>query len=166
MYLDDLHDSFRLPNLFWSKVNKTDTCWLWTRARHEQGYGLLKVRIKGKYYKVRAHRISYLLAHGYLPDELHILHSCDVPACVRPDHLSLGDAFDNMQDKVSKGRQSGGQRAGGENTRAVMDEYAVIECRTRYQEHHISQRALAAAYGVSRWTIRDALAGRTWKHVP
>lgn len=86
---------------FWSKVkisSDTQTCWEWQAGKIE-GYG--SIRINGK--NCRAHRFSWLIAHGD-PGKLHVLHTCDNPACVNPNHLFLGTHLQNMQDKHAKGR--------------------------------------------------------------
>lgn len=84
---------------FWSKVNKTDECWLWTRGRTKQGYGTFS--LDGKTHN--AHRLAWLFTYGD-PGELQVLHRCDNPPCVRPDHLFLGTVADNMKDRDAKGR--------------------------------------------------------------
>lgn len=85
---------------FQAKVRKTATCWLWTGAKSEFGYG--NVRINKKY--LRAHRVSYELANGPIPEDMCVLHRCDTPACVNPDHLFLGTLKDNSHDMWRKGR--------------------------------------------------------------
>lgn len=70
---------------FWAKVNKTNTCWLWMAAI-SRGYGSFKVGEKIE----RAHRVSYFLHNGFIPTNLYILHSCDDPSCVNPNHLRAG----------------------------------------------------------------------------
>lgn len=94
-------DRTRLPieDRFWSKVNKTDGCWVWTGAT-ARGYGI----ILHDGHMWRAPRLSYLWAYGDLPDGLLVCHACDNPACVRPDHLFLGTQQDNVDDKMAKGR--------------------------------------------------------------
>jgi len=87
---------------FWAKVNKTDTCWLWTAHCNADGYG--EFSINGA--RILAHRASYLLEHGILPEGLQVLHSCDKPPCVRPTHLFLGTQQDNINDMIVKERDN------------------------------------------------------------
>lgn len=81
---------------FWSKVTKTDTCWLWTGSRNKAGYGDFKVRVNGSLKVRRAHRWLYELEHGQVPDGLELDHLCRVPRCVRPEHLEPVTHRENM----------------------------------------------------------------------
>lgn len=88
---------------FWSRVNKTPTCWLWTGPVLNSGYGV--VYGPGEIDSTPAHRVSWLLAHGPIPPgRMHICHTCDVRLCVNPEHLFLGTARDNIHDMMAKGR--------------------------------------------------------------
>ncbi len=102
---------------FWKKVNKTDTCWLWTGAHNGKSekrkwpYGLLsKDRSRNTHY--RAHELSWELHNGPVPEGMWVLHKCDVTLCVNPDHLFLGTAADNTADMLQKGRAKGGRPKG------------------------------------------------------
>lgn len=88
---------------FWAKVNKTDSCWLWTAYRNRKGYGEFGMGgHRGRMYL--AHRVSWEMANGTIPDGMYVCHACDVPACVNPSHLWLGTATDNNRDMFAKGR--------------------------------------------------------------
>ena len=97
-----------LEERFWSKVDKkgNDECWLWTSTVNARGYGCITVAPYHQY--IRAHRLSWKIATGYDAGSLDVLHRCDVPLCVNPNHLFLGTAADNIADKVAKGRQAKG----------------------------------------------------------
>lgn len=89
---------------FWSKVNKSDGCWLWTGSR-ARGYGqVVGPRNGGEQPHWYTHRFAWEITHGAIPRGLCVCHHCDTPLCVRPDHLFLGTHQDNMQDAARKGR--------------------------------------------------------------
>jgi hypothetical protein len=89
---------------FWKKVNKTEDCWLW--LGHLQRYGRFKPQGIRNSPQVLAHRYSYELHFGPIPIGMNVLHKCDNPACVNPDHLFLGTQKDNVIDMMNKGRGS------------------------------------------------------------
>jgi hypothetical protein len=136
---------------FWSKVTKTPTCWLWKRAHHNFGYGTF---YDGRRLQ-KAHRVSYEFTHGPIPDGLCVLHRCDNPACVRPDHLFVGTRTDNNRDMTAKGRHT--------RIACHLTPAQVQEIRRRYAAGGISQRRLADEYGVVQQTVGDILTGRTWR---
>ena len=96
---------------FWQKVQKGDSCWEWTGGRynHPRGgksYGCFSVgsRTDGSKRMVAAHKVAWELEHGAIANGMKVLHRCDNPVCVRPDHLFLGSQAENIKDMVEKGR--------------------------------------------------------------
>jgi hypothetical protein len=95
------HPLQTVADRFWSKVDQSGDCWIWTATRSGKGYG--QFGVDGRL--VIAHRWAYEAERGSIPPGLFVCHRCDVPACVRPDHLFLGTAKENSEDMVRKGRQ-------------------------------------------------------------
>lgn len=144
---------------FWSYVNKTDGCWLWTGFCTKDGYG----RVTHKRKPVRAHRYSWAQAYGDIPDGLHVLHRCDVRTCVNPAHLFLGTPADNSADKIAKGRQDcprGDEHSGARMTSA--DVLRIRELRAR----GVPVREIAKRVGMPRSTVQHAASGYSWAHLP
>jgi hypothetical protein len=137
---------------------KSEGCWEWTGAR-THGYG--RIGYEGRV--ILTHRLAYDLAYGSVPSDVDVLHHCDNPACVRPDHLFLGTAKDNAQDMMAKGR--GGYRTwrGEENGHAKLTRIQVASIRAEYATGKVSQRNLARQYGMAQTTIGAILRGKTWK---
>jgi hypothetical protein len=158
---------------FWAKVQKTDTCWIWTAAKEGLGYGSFRVE---SYRKIKAHRYSYELAYGPIPKGLHICHHCDNPPCVRPDHLFAGTDADNGADKARKGRSNWGWRHdaslnptvrnplhGERNGRAKLTLSQVGQIRLEYVPKQVTVPMLMAKYGVSRAAIQRVIYRKNWR---
>lgn len=145
---------------FWRFVNKTDSCWLWTSALNEHGYGVFHNPGGERL----AHRFSLSLVIGPIPSALGVLHDCpdgDLPACVRPDHLWCGDQDANMGDAAFKERTSRGEH----RPNAKLTELEVREIRRLYTTRTWSQRDLGVLFRISHQVISDILNGHTWRHV-
>jgi HNH endonuclease len=152
-----------LEQRFWSYVRKTDGCWLWTGSRDKKGYGRIHVGAKGIDRRpVLAHRLSWALHFGEAPSNVGVLHRCDNPPCVRPDHLFLGGQGSNMQDCAEKDRIAHGERVAGARLRVADVEDILRICGPGRTE---SYRSIGARHGVSEATIRDIASGRTWRRV-
>ena len=144
---------------FWEKVAVGDGCWLWTAARFGTGYGA--IRIDGV--TVKAHRFSYELHFGPIPPGMFVCHRCDVPLCVSPEHLFLGNDLVNMRDMIAKGRSvhHNGERA----TKAKLTEDQVREIRRAYLAGDGSMGTIGARFGVGKGAVMGILSGRNWRHV-
>lgn len=152
-----------VANRFWAKVQMGDPleCWRWTGA-NDGRYGHFRVWRDGVMRTERSHRVAWELTHGPIPPGMDVLHRCDRPICVNPACLFLGTHTDNMRDCVSKGRLT---RAKGQfHHNAKLTDAAVDEFRARYAAGGITQRQLAAKYGVTLSGIQKVLYGQSWKH--
>ena len=125
---------------FWSKVIKKGSsgCWLWQASQRNKGYGAFAYTWDGKSIHDRAHRFSWRLHCGEIPTGLYVLHKCDVPQCVNPDHLFLGTIADNNRDMILKGRHvKGGTHCGAGKYLRGEDWYAAHPTRRRTPRVHI-----------------------------
>lgn len=153
---------------FWSKVNKDGpvpqhrpdigACWVWHAGTYRYGYG--KFFFMGG--EIPAHRFSFLTENGGIPAGACVLHHCDNPSCVRPEHLFLGSRNDNNQDKLKKGRQPHGEKVGG----ARLTPNIVLAIRREYVPYVMGYKRLAAKYGLSRGHTQRIVNGCQWSHVP
>jgi hypothetical protein len=153
----------RLPARVPAWGSSAPGCWNITGTKNGCGYGVIATRESGVRRQLMAHRLSWEAAHGPVPDGLCVCHSCDNPACVRPDHLFLGDHSANMADKVAKGRQSFAR--GIRHGRAKLTEDDVIDIRT-VRALGGGRADIARAYGVSEVHISGIVARNRWSHLP
>lgn len=137
-------------------------CWEWTRAKNQDGYGT--ITYAGKTWLV--HRWSFQLATGIDTGGSQVLHRCDNPPCINPDHLWLGDRSANMADCFAKGRSSIAPHfiRGESNGSAKLTAVQVIEIRRRLRSGDF-QKSIAADYGVSRSLIGQIGQLIIWAHV-
>lgn len=148
-------------NRFWSKVDKTETCWLWIGGKDNGGYGT--IAYKGRTQK--AHRVSWEIALGAIPEDLMVLHTCDVRNCVNPQHLFLGTQTDNMRDMVSKGRWNGADVSGTKNPMSKLNLTDARKIRQEYQTGKYSQHELARMFDVAPMTINAIVRNKRWVEV-
>ena len=134
---------------FWEQIEKTETCWNWTGPTYPSGYGSFS-NAKER----TAHRYSYWLSVGEIPEGLCVLHHCDNRLCVNPKHLFLGTKDDNLKDMAHKERH-GNAKLTKEIANRIKDKYATGKYKTR---------ELAREYGVAQSTLLSVLNGKTWKH--
>ena len=129
-------------------------CWEWDGFRDRHGYGQL--RRKGQTWY--AHRWYYTLLCGPIPPGLCVCHTCDNPACVRPDHLFLGTHAENMADGSAKNRIHPGDKDG----QAKLNPKQVSVCRHALRLG-LTQAFLGECFGVDQSTISDVATGQSWK---
>lgn len=126
---------------FWRNVRKTEGCWLWTGKRADGRYGMFKLGAKS----MHPSRAVYILTHGPIVDaSLQVCHRCDNPPCVRPDHLFLGTAKENMADAMAKGRLRGGVPKVTDEQRAEIRQRRMIgdSLTTLATEFRVSRAAI------------------------
>jgi hypothetical protein len=146
-------------DLFYKNITPgaPNECWEWPLSHHDGGYG----RVRHGSIEYRAHRLSYEIHHGPIPDGLCVCHTCDNRLCVNPAHLFLGTDRDNSDDKVAKNRQGRGNRM----PHAKLNDEAVRQIRNLFATGNYLQRRLAEIFGVNDATIADVVNRRTWKHI-
>ncbi len=171
--------------VFWQRVNKEGPipshvpelgkCWAWTAPLNPDGYGMYSYERRS----IGAHRVSYYLRHGRPTDKtMQVLHKCDNPACVNPDHLFLGTQKDNIQDCIKKGRHTvpfldpkwSKKRMectprGIHNGMAKMNPESVKELR-QLRSQGWSYRSLMDKYGITMRAVACIVKRITWRHVP
>jgi hypothetical protein len=150
-----------LEDRFWEKVVKSagDGCWTWSSTKDKKGYGrIMASRDQGPRRQLLASRVSWELHYGPIPPGMGVLHRCDNPACVRPDHFFLGDQIANMADCAAKGRTVRGERAPW----AKLTNAQAIGIRQEFAERREPFAVIARRHGVSRSLISDLLKGRRW----
>lgn len=155
------------PEIFLAKVKKTSTCWHWIASRTQSGKGYGAAYLNGR--QIPAHRLSWLLHNGPIPNGLLVCHRCDVRHCVRPDHLFLGSPRDNTHDMITKGREYQNYRfkplRGEAQPRSKLTSAIVRRIRRDHASGKISLKALGRRHGVSDHAIRCVVRRLTWRHV-
>lgn len=147
-----------LVERFWTQVDRSGDCWVWIGTRNQKGYG----RFKAGNAPIPAHRFSYELSNGKIPEGMLVCHTCDHPWCVNPTHLFLGTNAENMEDMVRKGRKKivKGEEAGS----SKLTDQDVFDIRAAFATGE-GAITLAKKYGLNRQTIYDITSRKTWKHV-
>lgn len=151
-----------IKDRFWEKVEiiPFHSCWEWTASFKDKRNRYGSICLNGKPYP--AHRLSYEMHNGKIPNGFHVLHSCDNPPCVNPKHLRIGTNADNSRDRVIRGRSL----VGIKNHKRVLTEHQIVEIRKKHAINGLGSRRLSNEYKVSRTNIRAIIKGDTWKHLP
>lgn len=140
---------------FWEKVDKSEGCWEWNATLSvDGGYGMFYVSSERP--TVKAHRFSWEIHNGPIPKKVNVLHHCDNPKCVRPDHLFLGGYLENNKNMTIKERHG----------RMIFTHDKVFRIRELYARHrdYLSHQRIADWFNVSKPTITALLTGRNWKY--
>lgn len=140
-----------LSDRFWSKVRKTKKCWVWIGSIGACGYGQMFSGQRNRS-PLLAHRVSWEIHYGSIPPGLCVLHRCDNPRCVRPNHLFLGTRRDNTQDMLSKGRMN-----------AKLTVKSVARIRSLVSRGS-SASEVARIFHVAKRTVLDIIHRKTWVH--
>jgi hypothetical protein len=151
--------SKRQERRFWGAFEQghPEDCWEWhgNTLAHKMPYG--RVYYEGK--QVLAHRLSYALHNGYLPDDALVLHHCDNPKCVNPRHLYLGDHTDNAQDRVQRNRSNPKRGEDAATSKLTEDQVRAIRAAFGTCDE------LAKEFGVSRSLISLVRTRKVWAHI-
>jgi len=157
-----------LVERFWEKVERRGPreCWPWT-AGTIRGYGYLQIGGSNGG-RILAHRLSWELKHGAIPDGMQLCHRCDNPPCVNPRHLFLGTAADNHADMVRKGRARFTFRERPELMSGEINVHAKLTAVDVRQIRHLrasgwTMTKLAGRFGVTRQNVRSIVNNQTWR---
>ena len=146
---------FEQKLLDYSELDPSTGCRLWIRHCVRGGYG--QVSYRGK--QVLAHRLSYEISVGPVPEGLCVIHSCHTPACINPDHLRVGTHQDNSDDMVRAGRSASGEKHG--RTKLTFEK--VQDIRQKYNSGDYTLSVLSSLFGVSKTHVSYIIRGKTWK---
>lgn len=138
-----------IEDRFEAKVEfAANSCWLWLASDNGKGYGLISTNESRQ---DKAHRVSYKLYRGPIPEGLQVLHTCDKPYCVNPAHLFLGTNLDNVKDKMQKGRTQlvNGTYSG----MCKLSDIEVIQIQEQIDEGTLSLREIAECFNVGTSTV-------------
>jgi len=157
-----MNPAIPISDRFWLHVKKSKGCWIWTGAKRD-GYG----RIGGGPGKnaLQAHRVSWELEYGPIPEGKCVLHRCDNPPCVRPRHLFLGTKFENAVDRDRKGRRKTGRIYPGSQckTSKLIEKQVLRLRRLRTQGWTLIQ--LAIEFDIHYTHVRRICLRKNWRHI-
>lgn len=146
---------------FWEKADRAGECWLWRVSTDKYGYGQLTYQGRHR----MAHHVSFELTHGEIPTGKCVLHTCDTPACINPDHLYLGTKKQNTADMLQRGRDGHGRMPGSTNPNAKLTEDDVRTIRWMHANGTLTNRRIAQHFGVTEALISIIVKRKAWKHV-
>lgn len=153
---------------FWSKVKKTSGCWIWIGRKTRRGYGSFVPsgrRLQVGVRRTGAHRQAWELERGPIPKGKDVLHKCDNPPCVKPDHLFIGTQLDNMRDMDRKDRRRWKAAPGEANGNSKLTAIDVHAIRRLILRGGLTRAAIADRFGVSAPMISYIASGKNWGSV-
>lgn len=149
-----------LKTRFLKYINvKENGCWEWTAYKNANGYGCIGVDRKS----CLSHRVAYAIFVGDIPNGVCVLHKCDNPGCVNPDHLFLGSRIDNIFDMIGKKRDR--HLFGEQHGRSKLTGSDVVKIRKLLKSGFVSQEKIAKMFGITQCVISDINLGRIWRSV-
>lgn len=140
---------------FLSKIDKTDTCWIWLAYKDAKGYGIFGISSRNT---KRAHRFSYELFINKIPHDKLVCHECDNPSCVNPEHLFLGTNQDNMDDMKKKNRAPNNK--GTNNPNAKLNKLKAVQIRKLYKTGEYLIKDLAERFSINRNRISKVISNK------
>lgn len=149
----------KIKELFEKTVIKKDGCWEWRNSKLRSGYGSISI---GRHKFLSAHRVSWIIHYGEIPEGLLVCHRCDNKECTNPEHLFLGTYKDNSIDCVNKNRKN--MNFGVNHYSAKLNDEKVRSIKKLLIENN-TWRSIAEMYNVSISTIQNIVKGKTWKHI-
>ena len=153
------YNTLSLAEKISTKAIQVGECLIWQGQKDKRGYGFL--RLEG--HLQRAHRIAFELRHGPITAGMVILHTCDNPSCVNPDHLSMGTQLANVRDMLSKGRANKATGARNAKTKLTQEQVAAARAKHIPGKHGHGSHALAKEFGISKPAMRAILLGKAHK---
>jgi len=172
-YLAEQGLSANFPSYFFERVEITGSCWFWTGSHRKKGvaYGNVYRGLgrSGNSGTILAHRASWLLHFGPVPNGLQVCHDCpdgDCPYCVNPGHLWLGTITENLQDMARKGRHWSpvGRYTGQKSANAAFTDAQADKIRTEYKPRRVTLDFLATRYQVSKQVIYRIVHAKTYNN--
>jgi hypothetical protein len=167
-YFTHIHSSEHQQARFWSSVQKTGDSddWLWTKRRNKSNYGV----VAWEHEMRLAHRVSWEITYGHIPPGMGVLHHCDNPPCVRPDHLHLGDHAQNMREMYARGRKTHFHappppQRGEQNPSARLTASQVLELRDLRATEGLSYAELGRRFGIGAEHAGRIVRGLKWRHL-
>jgi len=159
---------------FWSYVNVAgaNDCWTWTAAKTKTGYGYFNIRLNDQYQQIGAHKVSLIIQNISIPKGMVVMHTCDNPSCVNPNHLQLGTYKDNSRDMIEKKRNT--HLRGEKHIHAVITDDIARKIKSeviiltdipgrKTKKTNFSQ--VAKKYNVRRHIVESIAYNLAWKHI-